>query len=106
MTLRTQLTTDLSVFFDSDEFATAVTFMPSVGAPVSCSVLIYTEDQVEVDAYDSEVLNEIVIAEYRRADIDRDVKRGEKFTVTDSGRVYVVDGIRERDEISIKAIVK
>ena len=40
MTFKEQLTTDLSVFFNTDEFAETITYTPSGGSPVSIPAII------------------------------------------------------------------
>lgn len=40
MTLKTQMTTDLSVFFDSDEFAESVTYTPTGGEATTITAIV------------------------------------------------------------------
>jgi len=68
MTFKEQLTTDLDIFINSDEFAEDATFTPVAGDAVSCSVLLdkaieeqpnfeagYSQTGVEIEALVSDV---------------------------------------------------
>lgn len=62
MTFKTQLTTDLAVFFNTDEFAESVTYTPSGGtAKVINAIVTYGEGEEYkgADAYNIEATMEI-----------------------------------------------
>ena len=106
MTLKEQIQTDRSVFFSTDEFADAATFVPLNGENISCSVVVDSEDRFLVDGFEGQAADIRDIIVYSLSDIGRDVKRGERFILTDTGEMYVVDGIESRDDISVRAFVK
>ena len=109
MGLSDDIDADLSANqFDADKnpHMYEATFTPEYGVPVSLTIGVYSEDSLEIDGYQSQVTEERVIIEYLRTDIDLDVKRNEKFTITDTGRIYIVDGIQERDDHTIRAFAK
>ncbi|MFH1616657.1 MAG: hypothetical protein ABIG61_16435 [Planctomycetota bacterium] len=49
MTLKTQMTSDLSVFFNTDEFAETITYTPSGGEAVSISAILEDMDPSIMD---------------------------------------------------------
>ena len=80
------------------------TFTPASGDPVDCTVRIYTEDNLEPDGMMARVSGELTVIEYQRSEISRDAVKGETFT-TDSA-TYTVQGIKDRDGVGIRVVVK
>ena len=47
MTLKTQMATDLSVFFNSNEFAESVTYTPSGGSGTTITALVFRSEDFQ-----------------------------------------------------------
>ena len=108
MTIKTDMAADLAAnHYDVDEnpYSYAATFYPLTGAPVSLTVNVITEDNIELSGYTAEVQEDETVVEYLRADINRDVVSGEWFTIASLGQVLTVKNIKERDRFSIQAVV-
>ena len=107
MTLKDDISDDVAAnMYNATEnpYAYAATFYPSTGISISMIVCLIEQDAVQVDGYETEIMDGEILIEYSRADLDRDVHQGERFVI--GSRTYIVKGIRERDRFSRVAIVK
>ena len=89
---------------ESNPYAFAATFIPLSGASVPMIINLIVQDVAEINGYDTTIIDEEILIEYSRADLDRDVKDNERFLI--GSRNYIVKGIRERDRFPRTAIVK
>jgi len=88
MTLKTQMTSDLSAFFNVNEFAEIITYTPSGGAGVSITGILEETDPSIMDVAppaDSMVLHVLY------SDVS-DPQRGDTFTIS-SETWYLIENI-------------
>lgn len=88
MTLKTQITSDLSAFFNTDEFAETISYTPSDGGAVSIAAILEDMDpsiMAEAPPADSMILHVL------HSDVS-DPQRGDTFTIS-SETWYLVENI-------------
>ena len=111
-TFKTQMTTDMAVFFNSVEFADAAVFVPSNWEPgnpetVDCNVIIDKDVLIQADGYDVSVATLGTTVSALVADVGT-VNKGDTFTINDSGTVYTVQRIDRYsdDGLEVTMVVK
>ena len=83
MTLKTQMTSDLSAFFNVDEFADTITYTPSGGAPVPITGI--------PEEMDPSIMDVAPPADVLYSDVS-DPQRGDTFTIS-SETWYLIENI-------------
>lgn len=78
MTLKAQITSDLTTFFDTDEFAETTSYTPSGGAAVSISAILEDMDPSIMD-YDPPA--DSMILNVKTSDVS-DPQRGDIFVIS------------------------
>lgn len=108
MTLKEQMVTDMAVFFDSDEFADAATYVPVNWQPgdaeeVSCNVLVDHDVLIQGEGYDMNLATLGTTIMAKVADVGT-LERGDTFEVGDD--TWTVQRIEENDGSVVRAVVK
>lgn len=102
-TFKSQMATDMAVFFNSAEFADAAIYTPTTGDPVSCNVIVDHDVLVQADGYDMEVatLGKTVTAKVAEVGT---LSRGDTFLVGTT--TYTVQRPETNDNVMVTAVVK
>jgi len=66
-----------------DTFGVAATFTPQVGDPVSCTVIVRSDAEIQASEYGSELHAKAFRVRYNLADTGQIAVRGDLFTVGD-----------------------
>jgi len=89
MSFKTQLTSDLAVFYNSEEFADEVTYTPSGEAGYSINIIIEVSDESLQDPASPQ--DEMIIL-VRESDVAAPNVRGDTLTI-DSETWYVIENL-------------
>jgi len=103
MTFKEQLISDMAVFFNSGEFADAVTYSPVSGDDVSCSVVVDHDVLIQADGYEVGVATLGTTIDALVADVGT-VNRGDTFTIDST--TYTVVRQDANDGTVVKVVVK
>ena len=106
MTFKSQLTTDMAVFYNSDEFADAAVYSPVSGDDVPCNVIVDHDVLIQADGYDATVATLGTTVTALVSDVGT-LRRGDTFTLADD-TVYTVQQIERysQDGMEVTAVVK
>jgi len=103
MTFKTQLTTDLSTFLNSDEFAESAVYTPTAGDAVSCSVFLDYDVAIQPLDYDARVVEVGTTIEALFSDVG-EPEKGSTFSI--NSVTYTVVRIQDNDKVFVKMVVK
>ena len=95
-----------ATLFETWPEVVAATFTPSSGAVVTgFNVTVNKDLKYLPNGFDAQTWGNSVVIEYILADVGREARTGEKFTVAD-GTVYTVVDVTENDGRFVKVIAR
>lgn len=105
MTFKTQLTDDMAVFYNADEFADTAVYSPVTGDDVSTEVIVDHDVLVQADGYDATMATLGTTVTAQVADVGAP-SRGDTFAV--GSTTYTVQRIERYsdDGLEVTVVVK
>ncbi len=102
-----QITADLAVFVNPDEFGSPAVYTPvlndpDISEPVSCNIIIDHDVALQPESYDAVVVETGTTVEALFSDVATPQK-GSTFTA--DGNVYTVQRITDNDQTFVKMVV-
>lgn len=106
-TFKDQMTADLAVFVNPDEFGTEAVYTPALTDPMStdvvaCNVLIERDTAIQPSDYNAAVVEIGTTIEALYQDVG-EPRKGATFTA--DGIVFTVHRITENDRVFVKMVV-
>jgi len=96
MTLKTQMTSDLAAFFNTDEFADSITYTPDGGDPATISAIVVRDAPLQ-EPYVRGEQNAACIITVKTVDV-ASPQRGDKYTISSEDWYMDVDGVVYQDD--------